>query len=45
MRTTKIKLKNRIKQFQIFEIKPKEVHLKQQKIIMVSGELLDNKVK
>lgn len=45
MRTTKIKLKNRIKQFQIFEIKLMELHLKQQKIIMVSGELLDNKVK
>lgn len=45
MKTMKIKLKDRISQFKIFEIKLKEAPLKQQKIILVLEEMLVNKVK
>jgi hypothetical protein len=45
MKTMKIKLKDRISQFKIFEIKLKVVHLKQLKIILVLEEMLVNKVK
>ena len=45
MKTMKIKLKDRINQFKIFEIKLKVVHLKQLKIISVSEEMLVNKAK